>query len=211
MNNETKLLIAILVGTVIIIFGGTWVFTKLNGGAAGLTASAEDLVKSDDPVLGPNNAKVTVVEFGDFQCPACGALHPVLKQVKENNKDKSVRFVWRNFPLPQHDLAEPAAEAALAAQAQNKFWEYHDILFANQPRFDRASLEGYAAVLQLNMDQFKQDLDSGKYKGAVAQDKSDGTRLGVNSTPTIFINGHQYLGQYNVKDFQAAIDAELNK
>ncbi len=211
MSSETKALVGILLATIIIIIGGA--FLAGRGGSKPDTPGAhpELLVRSDDPVLGPADAKVTVVEFGDFECPSCGAVHPMLKELKAKNKDASVRFVFRNFPLSQHEHAALAAEAALEAQHQGKFWEYHDLMFEHQTALTRADLEQYAKQVGLDVEAFKKALDDHTLRAAVDQDRSDGEALSVSSTPTIFINAVQYTGPFSVSGLQAAVDAALGK
>jgi len=143
---------------------------------------------ADDPSRGAPNAPVTIVEFTDFQCPACAAMHPVLEDVLKNYGDK-VRFVVRDFPLPIHANAKKAAEAANAAHAQGKFFEYAALLFKRQDALDVASLKKYATELGLNRTKFDAALDSGMYAVEVRRDMQDGEIYGIDSTPTIFING----------------------
>jgi protein-disulfide isomerase len=142
----------------------------------------------DDPARGDLNAPVTVVMFTDFQCPACAAVHPILDGVLKTYGNR-VRFVVRDFPLPQHAQARKAAEAADAANAQGKFFEYIDILFKNQSMLDVESLKRYASQLGLDRKRFDVALDSGMYAAEVNKDVADGEIYGVDSTPTIFING----------------------
>jgi protein-disulfide isomerase len=142
----------------------------------------------DDPSIGPTNAPVTIVEFTDFQCPACAAMYPVLDEVVKSYGNK-VRFVVRDFPLNQHEWARKAAEAANAARAQGKFFEYAALLFQRQKALDVPSLKKYASELGLNRAKFDSELDSGIYVEEVKHDVSDGEIYGVGSTPSIFING----------------------
>lgn len=144
----------------------------------------------DDPSRGSATAPVTIVEFTDFQCPACAAMHPVLDEVLKSYGDK-VRFVVRDFPLNQHENARKAAEAANAANAQGKFFEYITLLFQRQKALDVPSLKKYASELGLDRARFDAALDRGVYAAEVAQDIEDGEMYGVGSTPTIFINGVQ--------------------
>ena len=159
---------------------------------------------------GPRTAPVQIVEFSDFQCPYCGRVVPTVKQIEETYGNK-VRFSFRNYPLPFHQHAELAAEAALAAKAQGKFWEMHDKLFANQQALDRASLERYAAELGLDVARFKADLDSGKLKDEISKDTLyvNGITGGGMSTPTFFINGHRITGAVPFESFAQVIDREL--
>lgn len=208
ITTEMKVMGGVLAATVLIIIGGAFL---VGGGAPANNepVAAELLVRDNSHSTGPTDAKVTVVEFGDFECPACGSLHPILQQLKADNKDKSVRFVYRHFPLPQHPNAQLAAEASIEASAQGKFWEFHDELFANQNSLDRSSLEKYAANVGLNVDAFKKALDENTHRGFVIDDRSDGQAARINSTPTIFINGVHFTGQYSVDSLQAAIDENL--
>ena len=176
---------------------------------------AEDkTVYKVDPGNGPSwgeaNAKVTIVEFSDFQCPFCSRVLPTVKQIKEKFAGK-VRIVWRNFPLPFHQKAGPAAEAALAAHEQGKFWEMHDKLFQNQQALDRPDLEKYAQELGLDMGKFKAALDSGKFKEAVNADVQYGNGLpgGGMGTPTFFINGRKLAGAYPFENFEKLINEAL--
>jgi len=150
----------------------------------------QNIGTDDDPARGDANAPVTIVEFTDFQCPACAAMHPVLDEVLKAYGNK-VRFVVRDFPLVQHEYARKAAEAANAAHAQGKFFEYAALLFKNQKALDVPSLKKYASDLGLNRARFDAALDRGTYAAEVKKDIEDGEMYGVGSTPTIFINGVQ--------------------
>jgi protein-disulfide isomerase len=158
----------------------------------------------DDPSRGDANAPVTIVEFTDFQCPACAAMHPVLEEVLKSYGNK-VRFVVRDFPLNQHENARKAAEAANAANAQGKFFEYISILFKNQKALDVPSLKKYASDLGLDRAKFDAALDRGTYAAEVKKDITDGEMYGVGSTPTIFVNGVQ-LRILSAEGLRAAID-----
>lgn len=142
----------------------------------------------DDPALGPVGAPVTIVEFTDFQCPACAAMHPIIDEVLKSYGNK-VRFVVRDFPLQQHEWARKAAEAANAAKAQNKFFEYAALLFQRQKALDVSSLKKYASELGLDRVKFDAELDKGIYAAEVKHDIDDGEIYGINSTPSLFING----------------------
>jgi protein-disulfide isomerase len=148
----------------------------------------EKVSTDDDPSRGAADAPVTVVEFTDFQCPACRAIHPVLDELLKSYGNR-VRFVVRDFPLVNHEQSRKAAEAADAANAQGKFFEYITVLFTNQEALDVASLKKYAAAMGLDMTRFNAALDGGTYAAEVQKDVDDGTELGIDSTPTIFVNG----------------------
>lgn len=156
-----------------------------------LTKELQTAISAPDaPSFGPANAKVTIVEFSDFQCPYCSKAAEVTNQVKAKYGDK-VRLVFRHFPLSFHQDAKPAAEASLAAHAQGKFWEYHDKLFANQQKLDRVSLESYAEQAGLDMKQFRDSLDDSRYEKRVEADLEMGTEVVVEGTPTMFVNGER--------------------
>jgi protein-disulfide isomerase len=161
------------------------------------------------PVRGPANAPVTIVEFSDFQCPFCGRAANTLKSVEAQYKGK-VKVVFKNEPLSIHPNARPAAIAALAARDQGKFWEMHDVLFANQRTLDRASLEKYAQDLHLDMAKFRAALDGNQYASYLQADQAQASQLGVRATPTFFVNGQQLVGP-TPDQLRAAIDAELAK
>jgi protein-disulfide isomerase len=149
-----------------------------------------DIAIGNAPVRGKADAKVTVVEFSDFQCPACGRAEPTVQALQKQLGD-GVKLVWKNLPLEMHPFAHLAAEAALAAGAQGKFWEMHDRLFANQQALDRQSLLRYAAELHLNIVQFEKALDTHAFAAAVDADLQLAQRLGINGTPTFFVDGQR--------------------
>jgi protein-disulfide isomerase len=173
-------------------------------------AAHVDVAVGNAPVKGPKGAPVTIVIFSDFQCPFCSRVEPTLKELEQSYPGK-VKFAWKNFPLPFHDKAQLAAEAALAAGEQGKFWEYHDKLFANQQALDRPALEKYAEDLGLNMGKFKAALDSGKFKSQIDKDKEEGQKSGVSGTPAFFINGDRLVGAQPVDAFKKAVDGALAK
>jgi protein-disulfide isomerase len=164
----------------------------------------------DSQAKGPKNAPITMVIFSDFQCPFCARVEPTLAQIEKEYGGK-VRQVWKNYPLPFHNNAEPAAEAAMAAGSQGKFWEMHDKLFQNNTALDRPSLEKYAQELGLNMAKFKADLDSNKYKSVIESETKEGQAVGVNGTPAVFINGRKISGAYPYDTFKKITEEELSK
>jgi protein-disulfide isomerase len=161
----------------------------------------------DDPARGERNAPVTVIVFTDFQCPSCAATHPVVDETLKAYGNR-VRLVVRDFPLPQHAQARKAAEAAAASNAQGKFFEYIALLFRNQTALDVPSLKKYAAELGLNTARFNAALDSGEYAAEVEHDIEDGEQYGVDSTPSIFVNGVR-LRDLTAEALRAAIDRAL--
>jgi protein-disulfide isomerase len=164
----------------------------------------------DSPSKGPKTAPLEVIIFSDFQCPFCSRVEPTLTQMEKEYGNK-VRFVWKNYPLPFHNNAEPAAEAAMAAHAQGKFWPMHDKLFQNQQALDQANLEKYAQDLGLNVAKFKADVDAKKYKATIESETKEGQAVGVNGTPAVFINGRKISGAYPFETFKKIADEELAK
>jgi protein-disulfide isomerase len=164
--------------------------------------------KSDAPAFGPEGSKVTLVEFSDFQCPYCAKAAEVTSKIKEKYGNK-VRFVFRQFPLSFHDKAHVAAEAALAANAQGKFWELHDLMFANQGALDPDSLEKYAKKVGINAATFKKALDSKQYTSAVDADVKLGGDAAVTGTPSLFLNGTRVSNPTSFDEVSGLIEAAL--
>jgi protein-disulfide isomerase len=162
------------------------------------------------PAKGPATAKVTVVEWSDFECPFCSRGANVVKQVVETY-GQDVRVVFRHQPLPFHPRAKPAAAAAMAAHEQGKFWEMHDKLFADRTKLSDADFEKYAEEIGLNVGKFKEALSSGKFNAVVESDSQAGTAVGANGTPTFFINGRQLVGAQPFDNFKKMIDEEIKK
>jgi protein-disulfide isomerase len=158
--------------------------------------------------FGPANAKVQVVEFSDFQCPYCSRAASVVHQIKEKYGDR-VRFTFRQFPLPMHPNARVASEAALAANSQGKFWEFHDRLFKNQNQLDRAGLEEQAKQMGLNMTAFKKSLDDHKFAAAVDADVQLGEKVQVSGTPSMFVNGARVANPTSFEAVAEMIEAAL--
>jgi protein-disulfide isomerase len=166
---------------------------------------------SPDPlrVKGNPDAPVTIVEFADFQCPYCGSVQPALKTVLEKYQGK-VRFGFRDFPLRQiHPQAQLAAEASRCAGEQGKFWEYHDLLYANQTRLDQASLTDQARTAGVDVERFGTCLTSGKFKAQIESDLQAGTISGVSGTPAFYINGVLLSGAQPASAFESIIDSGL--
>ena len=149
-------------------------------------------VSASDHIIGPQNAPVTLVEYGDFECPNCAAAYPVIRNLVNSVGDR-LRFAFRHFPITlRHDHAEKAAEAVEAAGAQGKFWEMHDILFEHQDDLDRESLVSYAQTLNLDIERFRTELLEGTYSDRVYRDLASGEASGVSWTPTFFLNEVRY-------------------
>ena len=147
-----------------------------------------------DHIQGPATAPITLVEYGDYECPYCGEAYPVVKELQKELCDR-LRFVFRNFPLTTaHPHAQNAAEAAETAGMQNQFWEMHDLLFENQQKLEEANLIRYASNLELDLSRFKAELSGHTHAARVREDFMSGVRSSVNGTPTFFINGARHDG-----------------
>jgi len=166
------------------------------------------IVQAPATSFGPANAKVQVVEFSDFQCPFCSRAADVVHQIKEKYGDR-VRFTFRQFPLPMHQNARTAAEAALAANNQGKFWEFHDRLFHNQQQLDRAGLEEQAKQSGLNVAAFKKSLDEHQYAAVIDSDLKLGEQVQVSGTPTMFVNGARVANPTSFEAVAELIEAAL--
>jgi protein-disulfide isomerase len=160
------------------------------------------------PVLGPANARMTIVEFSDFQCPYCSKAIAEVKEVMRQ-MPKDVKLVFKQFPLDSHSQAMFGSEASLAAQAQGKFWEMHDLLYAGFPDISRQRVMSYARQLKLDIPKFTADLDSHKYKARAQADQQEGEVAGVAGTPTFFFNGRKYNSGFEAPAVLALIKQEL--
>lgn len=168
---------------------------------------AFEIATDDQPTKGHANAPVTLVEFTDFQCPSCAEQHPVLERIVSEFGNR-VRLVVRDFPLSQHPNAPKAAEAAEAAREQGKYWEYAAVLFRNQSALEVGKLKQYARELGLDGARFDASLDSGKFAEKVQRDVMDGDKLGVNGTPTFYVNGKR-VSDRSYEGLKATIEATL--
>jgi len=160
------------------------------------------------PVLGPPNAPITLVEFSDFQCPYCAAAVPQINALLKAYPSQ-VKLIFKQFPLEIHSQAELAAQAAVAAQKQGKFWALHDAMFANRDDLSRDNLVLLAKRAGLDTNRFQTDMDSTEVRETVVRDVQDGNRAGVEGTPTIFINGQRYNGAITMETLKPILDAEL--
>jgi protein-disulfide isomerase len=164
-------------------------------------------VSAHDHAEGPADAPWTLVEYGDYQCPYCGAAYPVVKRLQKR-LGKKLRFVFRNFPLTQaHPYALMAAEAAEAAALQGKFWEMHDLLFEEQTLLKPEIIPLWAKRIGLDLDQFRNDIKQGVVEKRIKEDRQSGIRSGVNGTPTFFINGTRYDGPADYDSLLAALES----
>ncbi len=234
MNQESKVLLIIGLITVLIIGGGIGLLGHSSSPSPTPSSTTpvnqQLLIRPDsfrttlpiDQSVNPQTAatssaqltKVTIVEFGDFECPACAQAEPVVKQVMREYQGK-VTYVFRNFPLPQHQYAMVAAEAAEAAGAQGKFWQMYDKLYSNQNQWVQNSkpmdyFSQYAQQIGLNTNQFTADVNGNKYQDKIQQDYSDAVALQISYTPTFYINGVQMNGTPTLQQFQTQINANLS-
>lgn len=158
-----------------------------------------------DHIQGPVDAALTLVEYGDYECPYCGDAHPVVKTLQEELGEQ-LCFAFRNFPLTNaHPHAEHAAEAAEAAGGEGKFWEMHDMLLENQEALEDEDLADYASALGLDAKRFSREVSSGGHIARIREDFHAGARAGVNGTPTFFVNGALYEGEIEVELMLAAL------
>jgi len=160
-----------------------------------------------DHIQGPPDAQVTLVEYGDYECPFCGQAYPIIKAVQEHLGHR-LRFVFRNFPLTEmHPHALKAAMAAEAAGEQGQFWPMHDLLYENQDALDERSLARYAESLRLDVERFRAELRAETYASLVHEDFMSGVRSGVNGTPTMFVNGVRHDGPWDAESLTEALTA----
>jgi protein-disulfide isomerase len=166
-------------------------------------------VSTRDRAEGPASAPLTLVEYGDYQCPYCGAAYPVVKRLQKT-LGKKLRFVFRNFPVTQaHPYALIAAEAAEAAALQSKFWEMHDLLFEKQNDLEPDIIPVWAKKIGLDLEKFGNDIKQGDIAKRIKEDRQSGIRSGVNGTPTFYINGTRYDGPADYGSLLAALKSEL--
>lgn len=212
MEDITPKKIALVVAGSVLTVGllfGAWFLTSTPQ-----KAPQQDIqVNTTDHITANKKAKVILVEYSDFQCPACGQYYPMVKALLSKYQDK-IAFVYRHFPLDQHKNAFPAARAAEAAGKQGKFFEMGDLLFVNQKTWGESNdpqkyFTEYAKKLQLNMEQFKKDNTSAQ-DGKIEADRNSGVGLGVNSTPTFFLNGSKLSNPKSVEEFGKLIETELS-
>jgi protein-disulfide isomerase len=170
------------------------------------TATLSPPVSARDHVLGHANARLTLVEFGDYQCPYCGAAYPLVKQLQKDLGNQ-LRFVFRNFPLTQaHPYAMVAAEAAEAAALQGKFWEMHDLIYENQDQLDPSILVLWAEKIHVQVNEFGRAIKEGIVTERIKEDRKSGIRSGVNGTPCFFINGIRFDGPADYEQLREALE-----
>ncbi|HET7098736.1 MAG TPA: thioredoxin domain-containing protein [Patescibacteria group bacterium] len=223
--SQNKIFIIVTVATLALLVGGVFLFSR--GGSTtsttGNKVNSEILEPADSfktsgivngkyqPGLASTNA--TIVEFGDYQCPACGVYHPLIKQLLTEFGGK-INFVFRNFPLSQHANANTSSYAVEAAGAQGKYWEMHDKIYEAQAEWSASTdsksiFVGYAKSFGLNIDQFNKDIDSSKVKDKVKKDTADGNLIGINSTPTFYLNGFKLVSPGSYEELKKVVSDAL--
>lgn len=212
MNSETKLFSGIILATVAIIGVALFAFSRPTNAPK---VDPKILIADDSYKMGSPSATVTLVEFGDFQCPACGAYHTVVKQLMEKYKE-SVTLVFRNFPLPMHPNAVPSARAVEAAGKQGKFWEMYDKVYETQSEWSNEKNTAeifmkYAKEFGLNTEQFAKDMASSEIQKRIDRDISDANVLGINATPTFYLNYEKIQNPASLEDFETLIKAAILK
>lgn len=166
-------------------------------------------VTDNDHIQGSKKALITMVQYGDYECPACGQAFPIIKLIQKHFGAK-LRFVFRNFPLTEaHPYAEVAAETAEFAAIHNKFWEMHDLIYMNQEQLRLPTLFQLCNELQLSEDKLKDALENGLFRAKIKTDFLGGVYSGVNGTPAFFINGEKYDGSYDYENLLESIERHL--
>lgn len=199
-----------------LLAGGIWGLVKISGGPQNETASLLNSISGKDWTKGNKNSQIILVEYSDFQCPACASYYPLVKQASLEFSEK-MQFTYRHFPLMQiHANAELASRAAEAAGKQGKFWEMHDLIFERQDEWSkeysaRKFFIEFAKSLNLDMEKFVKDLDSDEIKEKVTSDYQGGLRSKVNSTPTFFLNGKKIKNPRSYDELKSLIRDAANQ
>jgi protein-disulfide isomerase len=204
LTSESKILLAIVGITIVVIAIAATVLTK-----PAPTLTRTDLVTSTAYTRGNPQAKTYLVEFSDFECPACLAIKLTVDEIIKTNESKLL-FVYRNFPLDQHPFSHQAAKAAEAAGRQGKYWEMFDLLFSDQTKFSDALFPQLADQLQLDKTKFAADMADPAINNIILDDIAAGTRFGVDATPTFFLNGTK-LTINGFSDLKTAVDQAINQ
>lgn len=201
-TGETKMFLGILLGTAAVIAGAAFILTK-----PAPTLSRADLIAANAHTKGNTQAKTYLVEFSDFQCPACLAVKPTVDEIIAKHKD-NLLFVYRNYPLSQHPFSHQAAQAAESAGAQGKYWEMFDLLFANQEKFSDTIFLDLAKQLKLDETKFATDMKNTDLTNKILDDQAAGDRAGLQATPTFFLNGKK-LELSSFADLAKAVDEAI--
>jgi protein-disulfide isomerase len=204
INSETKFFIGIIIVTIIILFGAVLYYSKPEK-----PVSNDLLIRNDSWSTGSANSKVTLVEFSDFECPACINVHKIVKDLIDKYS-KEIKFVYRHYPLDIHPNARKAAMAVEAAGLQGKFWEMQDGLFNLQGQLEESNIQKIVDNLKLDVNRFNEDLKSSTVSNKIQNDVNDGNLLKIDQTPTFYINGIK-IKLTNYKDLEKEIEKILGK
>jgi protein-disulfide isomerase len=223
--NNNKIFIAVVLGTILLLVGGVFLFSKNSTSQSSGPKIASNLLEpaggqktggkvNGEYIAASKTATVSLTEFGDYQCPACSAYSTLVTQVITDFAGK-LSYSFKNFPLSQHTNAPISSYAAEAAGLQGKYWEMHELLYKNQQSWDdstdaKSIFMTYAKDLGLNVDQFGKDIDSSKVKGFVQTDLADGRTINIDSTPTFFVNGVKIASPQSLEDFKKTIQAAID-
>ncbi len=212
MSKEAKILSSILVA---VVAGMVGLFMLANQGSTPPAAVGDKTKIIRDSSHKTGTGPIQIVEFGDFQCPACGVTEAAVERLLKDY-DGKVTFYFRHFPLPQHPNAQAAAQASEAAAVQGKYWEMHNKLYATQKDWENTAdptdiFVGYAKDFGLDTEKFKKALADKTYQTVIDQDTADGTALGVNATPSFYFNGEQYTGGTSYAELHDKVDSLLKK
>lgn len=210
MSTEAKVLTGIIVAAVLLVIGAVFFLSQPE---KPVIISADTLVRDDSLKMSSESAKLTIVEFGDFQCPACKMAHPGMKQALADFPGQ-VNFVFRHYPLPMHANAQAGARAVEAANRQGKVWEMYDKVFESQDEWAAESnptdmFKKYAGELGMDAEKLAADMNDSAIQDKINKDLADGNSSGVNSTPTFFFNNELYKGGIGYQDFKAEIEKRL--
>jgi protein-disulfide isomerase len=210
LSSEAKVLTGIVVASIILVIGAVFFLSQPE---KPIVIDPANLIKEDSLKISSDSAKLTIVEFGDFQCPACKAAHPGLKQAMADFPGQ-VNFVFRHYPLPMHANAQAASKAVEAANRQGKVWEMYDKLFDSQEEWAAESnptemFKKYAGELGMDAEKLATDMKDSAIADKITKDIGDGNASGVNSTPTFYFNNELYKKGIGYADFKAEIEARL--
>lgn len=203
--------ISVVVGTLLLLIGGVFLFTK--SGNTQRKSVNRDLLIGKNSYQSDASASATLVEFGDYQCPACGLYHPLIKQLLIDFKGK-INFIFRNFPLSQHANAKISSYAVEAAGLQGKYWEMHNKVYETQNDWSASTdaksiFVKYAEDLGLNPEKFLADIDSSLVKDKVTNDYNDGVAVGIDATPTFYLNGNKMDLFSNYEELKNVVEPSL--
>ena len=214
---KNKIILWAIITVVIIgsIFGIVKLASKSQTTGSDNLAISISAINDSENIKGDKEALATLIEYSDFQCPACGSYYPIVKKVTEDLGAK-VRFAYRHFPLPQHKNAKLAATVAEAAGKQDKFWEMHDLIFQNQSDWSEEKnvavlFAKYAQDIGLDLARFQTDIASDEIKTKIENDYKSGVKAGVNSTPSFFLNGKKMDNPRNYDEFKNSIEQALGQ